>query len=95
MELLVLVWTLFPEKEAESSQRTIAIDTVASANGSPNMLSILIVRIPPVLRPFISIPPFILRSDGECSDPYDGIGNNGVGTGGSLYVPREGLSRKY
>jgi hypothetical protein len=47
------------------------------------MLSILIVRIPPVLRPFISIPPFILRSDGECSDPYDGIENSGVETVGS------------
>lgn len=72
-----------------------AIDTVASAKGSPSILSILIVLIPPVLLPFISIPPFILRSDGECSDPYDGIGNNGVETDGSLYFRYGKVCRKY
>lgn len=58
---------------------TIAIETVASANGSPSILSMLIVRIPFVLRP-LSIPPFILRRDGEWSDPYDGIGKIGRAT---------------
>lgn len=57
--------------------RTIAIDTVASAKGSPSILSMLIDRIPPALLPLPSMPPFILRRDGECSDPYDGIGTTG------------------
>jgi hypothetical protein len=33
------------------------------------MLSMLIDLIPPVLLPLPSMPPFILRRDGECSDP--------------------------
>lgn len=35
--------------------------------------------MPPARRPLLSIPPFILRSDGEWSDPYDGIGGEEVG----------------
>jgi hypothetical protein len=40
----------------------------------------LIVLIPFVLLPLLSIPPFILRRDGEWSDPYDGMGKIGRGT---------------
>jgi hypothetical protein len=46
-------------------QRTIAIEMVASAKGSPSILSMLMARIPPVRRPLLSICPFILRRDGE------------------------------
>lgn len=48
---------------------SIEIETVASAKGSPMMLSMLIERMPEVRRPFESICPFILRSDGECREP--------------------------
>lgn len=52
--------------EYEKGHRhTIAIDTVANAKGSPRILSVLIPRRAPVLLPLLSIPPFILRSDGE------------------------------
>jgi len=44
-----------------------------------DILSILMPRMLAALRPLLSIPPFILRSDGECSDPYDGIGKMFVG----------------
>lgn len=63
----------YPRYHEEAIQHTIAIDTVAKAKGSPRMLSVLIPLLAPVLLPLLSIPPFILRSDGECSDPYDGI----------------------
>ena len=82
------MFSSLPLGERKGGQRTMAIETVASAKGSPRILSILIVLIPPVLRPFMSIPPFILRRDGECSDPYDGIGNIGVETGGSWVLCR-------
>jgi hypothetical protein len=42
------------------------------------MFSILILLIPPRFPVAISILPFILRSDGECSDPYDGIRRIGL-----------------
>lgn len=65
---------------------------MASANGSPRILSILIPRIAPVLLPLLSIPPVILRSDGEWSDPYDGIWKIEVETGRSS---KEVLCRNY
>lgn len=47
-----------------------AIDIVASAKGSPMIFPMLIELIPPVRRlDELSIWPFILRSEGECSDP--------------------------
>jgi hypothetical protein len=53
----------------ERGELTTEIEIVASANGSPRILSMLIERTAPVLLPLISIWPFIFRSDGECSDP--------------------------
>lgn len=60
---------------------TIAMEMVASANGSPIMFPRLIVRIPPVrLRDVLSMVPFIFLREGECNDPYDGIGKRGCAT---------------
>lgn len=67
-QLLKLVHALY-----QIEQPTVAIEIVAKANGSPMMFSILILLMPPRFADAISILPFILRSDGECSDPYDGI----------------------
>ena len=44
----------------------------------------LIPRMAPVLLPLLSMPPFILRSDGEWSEPYDGIWKMEVETGRSF-----------
>lgn len=53
-----------------STRLTIDMEIVARAKGSPIIFSMLIPLIPPE-RPLTdeSILPFILRSDGECSDP--------------------------
>lgn len=57
------------------SHANIAMETVANAKGSPMMFPRFIVLIPPVRRrEILSIWPFILRREGECNDPYDGIG---------------------
>lgn len=56
--------------QAQRINLTIAIDTVASANGSPIMFPMFITLIPPVRRlDIVSMWPFILRREGECSDP--------------------------
>lgn len=61
-------------------QHTTEMEIVASANGSPRMFPKLTERIPEGLRPFRSIWPFILWSDGECSEPYVGIRKMGAST---------------
>jgi hypothetical protein len=47
--------------------RTTEMEMVASAKGSPMMLSMLMECED--LRPFISIPPVAFLSEGECREP--------------------------
>lgn len=48
---------------------TTEMEMVASAKGSPMMLSMFMERVPEVRRLSIPICPFILRRDGECNEP--------------------------
>lgn len=59
-----------PRPSTEQQTRTMAMEMVASANGSPNRLPRLMRPLPPRRRPRrpVSIGPPIFWSEGECED---------------------------